>query len=188
MSSRRLLAAAVLTVAALGLVGCDPNDPKGGSSAAPAAPSATASGAASGTAKPAPAGKSSSAPDGDPGENCTPAKLPAGHKIVQPVQQPKQNTMPAKATKFACDPNDGHWEAVGSPERFVFAPHAKAELAAGSVGYKSVAVGELWNHIGDCLDGGQNVKPPLTCSAFPVYDITQNSSGEITEIKELWHS
>ncbi|MGK4582242.1 hypothetical protein [Kitasatospora sp. HPMI-4] len=194
MDSRRLITAAVLTVAALGLVGCDPNDPSGngsgGSSAAAAAPQASAP--AAGAAQPAPAGASSKAPTvdpgGDPGENCATPKLPAGHKIVQPVAQPKQDTMLAKATTFACDPNDGHWEATGSAARYLFAPHAKAELTNGAAGYTSVAVGELWNHIGDCLDGGQNVKPPQTCSSHPVYDITQGADGKITEIKEIWHS
>ena len=174
MSSRKLLTAAVLTVAVLGLVGCDPDD-------------SAVDGAAPGSSEPAPHGSSSGAPDTDPGVHCTTPALAAGHKVVQPVEHPRQDTMSAKETRFACDPNDGHWEGVGSPVSYHFAREVKAQLSSNGAGYESVVVGELWNHIGDCLDGGADVKPPLSCSAHGVYDIKQDSNGDITEIREIWH-
>ncbi|KJK56338.1 hypothetical protein [Saccharothrix sp. ST-888] len=199
MSSRRLLTAVVLTAAAFGLAGCGPDNAAGtsaGSStgtaaAAPQASAPVAAAPGAGTSKAAvPGGTASDAPGAgaEPGTDCTPGKPAAGHRIVQPVKQPTQDTMYAKATKFVCDPNDGHWEATGGETAYHFAPKVKAQLVTDAVTYRTVPLPDLWTHIGDCLAGGQAVKPPLTCSAFPVYDIVQDSTGKITEIKEIWHS
>ncbi|WP_280700267.1 hypothetical protein [Kitasatospora sp. GP82] len=199
MSSRRLLTTIVLGAAAFGLAGCGPSDSTGGSSAgtaAAAAPQASApatgpgAGTPAGTSKTAPGGAASDAPGAgaEPGTDCTPTKPAPNHRIVQPVRQPTQDTMYAKGTKFVCDPNDGHYEPTGGETAWHFAPHVKAELATGAGTYKTVAVGELWAHIGDCLNGGAAVKAPLTCSSFPVYDIGQDSTAKITEIREIWHS
>ncbi|MFC0601091.1 hypothetical protein [Streptomyces palmae] len=182
MSSRKLLVATVLAVTAFGLVGCESNDDSSGSGGS------SDKGAASGQTKPAADGSSSNASDGGPDAGCETPKLEPGHKIVQPVEHPKQDTMQAKDTKFVCDPNDGHYEGVGSPKFYMFSHgDVKANVVSNGPGHKSVVVGELWNHISDCLEGGTNVKPPMSCSANGVYDIKLNGDNEITEITEVWH-
>ncbi|GAA2134041.1 hypothetical protein GCM10009760_10880 [Kitasatospora kazusensis] len=112
----------------------------------------------------------------------------AGHRIVLPVRRPTQDTLDAKAVTFVCDPNDGHYQGTGAAKSYLFAPTVKAQLALGADQFKTVILGDLWTHIGDCLAGGSTVQPPLSCSAYPAYDITLDASGKINAIKEIWHS
>ncbi|MDH6576491.1 hypothetical protein [Kitasatospora sp. MAP5-34] len=204
MSSRRLIKAVAAATAALGLAACGPTSSSSSSAttAAAAAPSAStavsapgASGAPTGfapsSANPAPTDGASSASatdDGGPAMSCTQPVPAAGHKIVMPVRRPTQDTLDAKAVKFVCDPNDGHYEGTGTEKPYLFAPTVKAQLATGADQFKTVIVGDLWMHIGDCLSGGTTVQPPLSCSAYPAYEITLDSSGKINAIKEIWHS
>ncbi len=204
MSSRRSIKAIVVATAVLGLAACQPSSTSGSSTstAAAGAPSVSAPAAstpaastpgtdAPGTANPAPTdGSSASQPadDGGPAMTCTEPKVATGHKIVMPVRRPTQDTMDAKPVKFVCDPNDGHYEGTGTEKPYLFAQTVKAQLALGADQFKTVIVGDLWMHIGDCLSGGSTVQPPLSCSAFPAYDITLDSSGKISAIKEIWHS
>lgn len=194
MSSRRLITAVVVAAAACGLAACEPDGTPDGApaTAAAGAPSASAPAAAPSASRPAKAapttGSPSQAADDDPGMTCTEPKLAPGHKVVMPVARPVKDTMFAKPVKFVCDPNDGHYEGTGTEKSYLFAPKVKAQLVTDTTQLKTVVVGDLWVHIGDCLDGGKDVKPPLTCSAFPAYEIAQDSSGNITEIKEIWHS
>lgn len=197
MSSRRLITAVVLATAAFGLTACGPDSTSGGSTSTAAAGAPSASSPVSSATPPsttatgaAPTAGSSTPPasDGDPGMSCTEPKLAPGHKIVMPVRQPTQDLMHAKATKFACDPNDGHYVGVGAEKSYLFAPEVKAQLATGAGTFETVVVGDLWMHIGDCLGAGSPVKPPLSCSSYPAYEIALDSSGKVTEIKEIWHS
>ncbi|AUG78698.1 hypothetical protein CFP65_3925 [Kitasatospora sp. MMS16-BH015] len=193
MARRGMAVAAGVLLAAVGVVGCGPE--KGSSQAGPApvatvtvtaAPTAPAVPTATGTPAPVP-GKSQAAGDA-PGVSCTEPTVKAGDKVVIPGARPKQAIMFAKVAQFACDPGGGHFVGDKAPETFQFAAGAKAQLVLDDGTYRDVLVGDLWVHIGDCLDGGANVQPPLSCSNFPAYEITQNAKGEITAIKELWHS
>ncbi|GGU94283.1 hypothetical protein GCM10010211_71710 [Streptomyces albospinus] len=60
------------------------------------------------------------------------------------------------------------------------------ELATGSGGTKSVPVGELWMHSGDCMTNSSAVNAPYTCSGN-IYDITLNPEGNINSINEVRH-
>ncbi|WP_441251065.1 hypothetical protein [Kitasatospora sp. McL0602] len=199
MSARRSVAVAGvvtgLVAGALGLAGCRPG---GGAGAAAPPPVAVTTQAAGSTAPPVqavPDAPSSRTPtpktqpsDDAPGMDCSTPALAPGHHVVVPRARPTQGVMFARVGEYVCDPNDGHYRAGGAEQTYQFAPEVKAELAGEGGAPQSALVGDLWTHIGDCLSGGADVQAPLSCSAYPAYEITQNSAGRITAIRELWHS
>ncbi|GAA3056016.1 hypothetical protein GCM10020229_79740 [Kitasatospora albolonga] len=185
----------------LGLTGCQKKDEGDGraaaapsetvSSAPSAAPSASASGSAKATAKAGAsksptAAASSDAGTGEDVEGCsTPAPKP-NWKYVQAVKPPKQDTLYVKDAKFVCDPNDGHYEGAGADKTYMFATTVKAQISTGAGNVKTVPVGELWQHIGDCLVDRAQVKDPYSCSGG-IYEISLDGTGKITSIREVWH-
>ncbi|MFF2198015.1 hypothetical protein [Streptomyces sp. NPDC058157] len=192
MKSTRRIVGTFALVAALGSVAaCGPEEASGsggtaGSAGAAAQPSAAQPSAAKPSAK-APAGGASAgsaAPGGDCGR---PPKLPAGHKMVEPVAPPSKGSMSAKDAQPTCTPNDWIYHGKGDAKYYLFATgEVKAELATGSGSTKSVPVGELWMHAGDCMTNPSAVKAPYSCSGN-IYDITVDGEGEINSIKEVWH-
>ncbi|MET7302579.1 hypothetical protein [Embleya sp. NPDC005575] len=199
-TTRRMLGGiTAATVAALTLVACNADDkdkketPKAAdtpAASAPVAPVPSGGPAASGPAR-TQTPKSAKPPAGggtaEPGEDCGPPPTPKpGHKIVYPVKQPTKGSLYYKNTKFVCDPNDGHYEAVGAEQApLLFAPKATGTLA-GPPPRKAEYIGQVWDHIDKCLthqDDGAN-----TCSSFGAYDLILNAANEITDIKEIWHS
>ncbi|MFF4582527.1 hypothetical protein [Streptomyces sp. NPDC001389] len=195
MSSTRRIIGTFALVAALGSVAaCGPEDTSGsagtgGSSGTGGASSAgsAGSGAAAKPSAKAPAGGASAgsaAPGGDCGQ---PPKLPAGHKMVEPVAPPSKGSMSAKDAQPTCTPNDWIYHGKGEAKYYLFAAgEVKAELATGSGSTKSVPVGELWMHAGDCMTNPSAVKAPYSCSGN-IYDITVDGEGKIDSIKEVWH-
>lgn len=179
-ATRRLVVALAVTAAlGSGLTACGPDsDTAGGStggSSASAKPADGAAGAKGGS-------------KGEPGNDCgTPPQLPAGHKMVEIAAPPSKGSMSAKDTKPACTPNDWIYHGQGEAKYYLFAPATKAEIALGSGKTKDVPVGELWMHAGDCLTNSSAVKQPYSCSGN-IYDITTNSEGKVTSIKEIWHA
>ncbi|GAA0317624.1 hypothetical protein GCM10010302_65870 [Streptomyces polychromogenes] len=176
-------------VAALGSVAaCGPEDTSGagGTGGSAGAGAAAKPSAAQPSAK-APAGGASAgsaAPGGDCGQ---PPKPPAGHKMVEPVVPPSKGSMSAKDAQPACTPNGWTYHGKGEPKYYLFATgEVKAELATGSGSTKSVPVGELWMHAGDCMTNPSAVKAPYSCSGN-IYDITVDGEGKIDSIKEVWH-
>ncbi|MFI6580781.1 hypothetical protein [Embleya sp. NPDC050493] len=190
---------AAATVAALTLVACNADDkdkkdtPKAADTPVVTAPvvapasggGPTASGPA-GTRAPKSAKPSAGGGSAEPGGDCAPYTPKPGHKVVQPIKRPTKDSLYYKNTKFVCDPNDGHFEAIGAEQTpLLFAPKATGTLA-GPPPKKAESLGQVWDHIDKCLthqDDGAN-----TCSAFGVYDITLNAANEITDIREIWHS
>ncbi|MFB9367209.1 hypothetical protein [Kitasatospora albolonga] len=202
MSARGLVTGvAVVSALVLGLTGCQKKDEGDGraaaapsetvSSAPSAAPSASASGSAKATAKAGAsksptAAASSDAGTGEDVEGCsTPAPKP-NWKYVQAVKPPKQDTLYVKDAKFVCDPNDGHYEGAGADKTYMFATTVKAQISTGAGNVKTVPVGELWQHIGDCLVDRAQVKDPYSCSGG-IYEISLDGTGKITSIREVWH-
>ena len=117
----------------------------------------------------------------------TPPKLPAGHRRVEPAVPPAKGSLSAKDAVPVCTPNDWIYHGRGKAKYYLFAQDVKAELATGSgTSAKSVPVGELWMHAGDCMTNPGAVKAPYSCSGN-IYDITLDSHGEINYIKEIWH-
>ncbi|MFJ8040243.1 hypothetical protein ACIRBX_06980 [Kitasatospora sp. NPDC096147] len=204
MSARGLVTGvAVVSALVLGLTGCQDKD--GGSGKAAVAPADTASsapvatpgagtgagGTASGTPKAgaskSPSAAASSATGEDPdAEACSTPAPKANWKYVQAVKPPKQDTLYVKDAKFVCDPNDGHYEGAGAEKTYMFATKVKAQISAGPGNTKVVPVGELWQHIGDCLVDRAQVKEPYSCSGG-IYEIALDGTGKITEIREVWH-
>ncbi|MFJ9641858.1 hypothetical protein [Streptomyces sp. NPDC101206] len=182
-STRRTIGALAL-VAALGSVAaCGPEDTQAGGTTGGSGVSAQPS------AKPssqAPAGGSPSAGAAAPGSDCgQPPKLPAGHKMVEVAVPPSKGSMSAKDAQPECTPNDWIYHGKGEAKYYLFAEEVKAELSTGSGSTKSVPVGELWVHAGDCLTKTP-VKQPYTCSGN-IYDITVDGEGKVKTIKEVWH-
>ncbi|MFE2155826.1 hypothetical protein ACFXAO_38000 [Streptomyces lavendulae] len=195
-STRRVIGTFAL-VAALGSVAaCGPDDSAGSGSTggSSAAGSSSGSGAAKPSANPS-ANPSAKAPAGggstgsaEPGGDCgQPPKLPAGHKMVEPVAPPSKGSMSAKDAQPTCTPNDWIYHGKGEAKYYLFATgEVKAELATGPGSTKSVPVGELWMHAGDCMTNASAVKAPYSCSGN-IYDITVDKEGKIDSIKEVWH-
>ncbi|MER5861845.1 hypothetical protein [Kitasatospora sp. NPDC002040] len=192
MSARRLFTGVVVVSAVvIGLTGCQKHTRGGSSTNHVQAP------AASSTPPQAPVEQSPTAPatkptasrsTTDPDEN-GPCKTPAptaGRKYVQAVKAPKQDTVYVKDAKFVCDPNDGHYEGAGAEKTYGFAVKVKAQLSSGPGTLKTVPLGELFQHVGDCLLQ-QEVPQPYSCSGG-IYDIALDGSGKISDIKEIWHS
>ncbi|MBB4890527.1 hypothetical protein WEB32_34565 [Streptomyces netropsis] len=113
-------------------------------------------------------------------------KLPTGHKMIEPVEPPSKGSMSAKDAKPTCTPNDWIYHGEGKAKYYLFAEQVKAELATGPGSTKTVPVGELWAHAGDCLTNGGAVKEPYSCSGN-IYDITLDPEGKVKTIKEIWH-
>ncbi|MEU0932223.1 hypothetical protein [Embleya sp. NPDC005971] len=189
-----------MTVAVLALVACDTDDkdkkdtPKAADTPAATAPvvapapsgAPTASGPAR-TQAPKSAKPSAGGQSAEPGDDCgPPPAAKAGHRIVYPIKAPAKDSLYYKNTKFVCDPNDGHYEAVGAEQTpLVFAPKATGTLV-GPPAKKAEYLGQVWDHIDKCLSGqgdGAN-----SCSSFGAYDVTLNAAGQITDIREIFHS
>lgn len=198
MSARGLVTGvAVVSALVLGLTGCQKKDGDGGKTVAAApetassAPSAapTATGSAKATPKASASKSPTAAASTDAGEDVegcsTPAPKP-NWKYVQAVKPPKQDTLYVKDAKFVCDPNDGHYEGAGAEKTYMFATTVKAQISTGAGNAKTVPVGELWQHIGDCLVERAQVKDPYSCSGG-IYEIVLDGSGKITQIREVWH-
>ncbi|MGW2023773.1 hypothetical protein [Streptomyces decoyicus] len=194
MFTRRLLAAAVCAAALATLTSCKGADTDASAeataSSAPAAssPAATPSGSA---APSAPASASASPVkdlpiDPEPTSDCTPAKLAKGHRMVQVMAAPSHGALSVREAKFACDPNGGGYAGTGKAARRPLAPGATAELSTGATGRRTVTVAELTRHLSACLRHDQ-VEPPLACSG-DIYEITENGSGAVSHLREIWHS
>ncbi|WP_030797961.1 hypothetical protein [Streptomyces sp. NRRL S-337] len=181
---------ALVATLGVGLTACGPeDDPHGDSAGSSSSGGSSGSGGSSASAqpskKPAPSDKASDQADG-PGDCGAPPKLPAGHKMVEPAVPPSKGSLSAKDAKPFCTPNDWIYHGQGKAKYYLFAEDVKAELATGSGRTKSVPVGQLWTHAGDCMTNQSAVKPPYTCSGN-IYDITLDSEGQINSIKEIWH-
>ncbi|MFJ8209318.1 hypothetical protein [Streptomyces sp. NPDC096033] len=190
-STRRIIGTFAL-VAALGSVAaCGPDDTAAAGSGTGGASGAGASAAARPSAAPpsakAPAGGASAGAAAPAGGCGQPPKLPAGHKMVEPVAPPSKGSMSAKDAQPTCTPNDWIYHGKGEAKYYLFtAGEVKAELATGSGSTKTVPVGELWMHAGDCMTNPSAVKAPYSCSGN-IYDITVDGEGKIDSIKEVWH-
>ncbi|KOV36790.1 hypothetical protein ADK60_06190 [Streptomyces sp. XY431] len=173
MSSRRTaLAAAAAATAVLTLAACGPDDGSG-TGAAPAGPSAAA-------------GSSAAQPSaGAPGGACATPKPNGNRRVIHPVKQPRQDTVTYQETGYTCTVNDGKWEPAGPQKNLMFAPEVKAQLQPASGQYRTVVVGELWNHIGACLDRTPDAG---VCSSGLNYEIALDGEGRINEIRELYAS
>ncbi|REK86426.1 hypothetical protein DY245_32785 [Streptomyces inhibens] len=176
--TQRLISALALVATLGGLTACGPEDPYGdstGGSSASAQPSK----------KPSPS-EGSTDEAGGPGDCGAPPKLPAGHKMVEPAAPPSKGSLSAKDAKPVCTPNGWIYHGQGKAKYYLFARDVKADLATGSGSTKSVPVGELWMHAGDCMTNPSAVKAPYSCSGN-IYDITLDSEGNVNSIKEIWH-
>ncbi|WP_406287616.1 hypothetical protein [Embleya sp. NBC_00896] len=122
----------------------------------------------------------------EPVGDCGPApSLAPGHRIVQPIRQPNKDQLYFKKTRFVCDANGGHYEAVGEEQTpLVFVVEVDATLS-GPTPWKARYLGQVWVHIGKCLAGGQDGEH--MCSPFPVYEITVDDKKQITSITEIFH-
>lgn len=105
--------------------------------------------------------------------------------MIHPVKQPRQDTVTYQETGYTCTVNDGQWEPTGPRKNLMFAPEVKAQLQPASGQYKTVVVGELWNHIGACLD---HTPDAGVCSSGLNYEIALDGEGRINEIRELYAS
>ncbi|MFF8835802.1 hypothetical protein [Streptomyces sp. NPDC015130] len=112
--------------------------------------------------------------------------LPAGHKMVEIVEPPSKGSMSAKDAQPTCTPNDWIYQGEGEAKYYLFAQEVQAELSAGPGSTKTVPVGELWAHAGDCMTNQAAVKSPYSCSGN-VYDITLDGEGNVKTVKEVWH-
>ncbi|MFI1971733.1 hypothetical protein BLA24_19855 [Streptomyces cinnamoneus] len=172
-TTRRFVSALALVAAVGGLAACGPEDDKAGGSSA-----------SSPAAKQTDGGGSGDQGGGDCGQ---PPKLPAGHKMVEIAVPPSKGSMSAKDAKPTCTPNDWIYHGQGEAKYYTFtAGEVKAELATGSGSTKTVPVGELWMHAGDCMTDTSAVKSPYSCSGN-IYDITLDGEGKVKTIKEIWH-
>ncbi|MGW2633464.1 hypothetical protein ACWC2K_29600 [Streptomyces chattanoogensis] len=177
--TRRLISTLALVASLGALTACGPEDPyddNAGGSKASAQPSK----------KPTAPSDDSSDDAAGSGDCGTPPKLPAGHKRVEPAVPPSKGSLSAKDAKPVCTPNDWIYHGQGKAKYYLFAGDVKAELATGAGKTKSVPVGQLWMHAGDCMTNQSAVKAPYSCSGN-IYDITLDSEGEINSIKEIWH-
>ncbi|MFB8242739.1 hypothetical protein ACFC58_40020 [Kitasatospora purpeofusca] len=192
MSSRRTaLAAVAAATAVLALAACGP-DNDSGTGAAPAGssaaqPSAAESAAAQPAAtQPAATQPTATQPSADaPPSACAPPKPVGLRRVIHPVKQPRQDTVTYQETGYTCTANKGKWEPTGPRKNLMFAPEVKAQLQPASGQYRTVVVGELWNHIGACLDRAPDAG---VCSPGLNYEIALDGEGRISEIQELYAS
>ncbi|MEV0190194.1 hypothetical protein AB0I39_16830 [Kitasatospora purpeofusca] len=105
--------------------------------------------------------------------------------MIHPVEQPRQDTVTYQETGCACVADKGKWEPTGPRKNLTFAPEVEAQLQPGSGQFKTVVVGELWNHIGACPDRTPDAG---VCSPGPNYEISPDGEGRINEIQELYAS
>ncbi|OPC83389.1 hypothetical protein B4N89_22780 [Embleya scabrispora] len=188
-----------VTIGALALVACDADDKKDTSKAVDS-PTATATatappptGTPGGSGTPATQAPKSAKPSaslssaGDQGEDCGPAPTTKpGHRIVYPNKAPSKDSLYYRDTKFVCDPNDGHYEPVGAEQTPLrFAAQATGTLS-GPTPWKAQYLGQVWDHIDKCLAG--RTDPGHPCSSSGAYEITLNAAGEISDIREIYHS
>lgn len=186
MKSTQRFISSFAVVAMLGAVAaCGPEDTTAngasGGSTASAQPSGKASAKPSG--EPSAGGSSSGEPANDCGKS---PKLPAGHKMVQIAEPPSKGSMSAQDAQPTCTPNDWIYHGQGKAKYYLFAQKVKAELSAGPGATKTVPVGELWTHAGDCITNQAAVESPYSCSGN-IYDITLDGEGNVKTIKEIWH-
>ncbi|MFG2222001.1 hypothetical protein [Streptomyces sp. NPDC048644] len=190
MLTRRLLAAAALAAALATLTSCKSDD-------ATASPGASASSAASepaASSEPSKAsGPSASAPesgdkpvDPEPSFDCTPRKIPAGHRMVQVTAASSGGALSVREAEFACDPNGGGYAGTGKAAHYQLAAGATVELSAGATAYRTVPTAELAGHLTACLKH-RPVEPPLSC-AGNIYELTVNGSGDVSHVREVWHA
>ncbi|MFE7585602.1 hypothetical protein ACFU5Y_29005 [Streptomyces gardneri] len=178
MKSAQRFISSFAAVAMLGAVAaCGPED----TSADGASGGSTASAQPSG--KPSADGSSSGEPADDCGKSPT---LPAGRKMVEIAVPPSKGSMSAKDAQPTCTPNDWIYQGQGEAKYYLFAQEVQAELSAGPGSTKTVPVGELWAHAGDCMTDQAAVKSPYSCSGN-IYDITLDGEGNVKAIKEVWH-
>ncbi len=191
MSARRLLTGvAVVSAVVIGLTGCQKHSTRGSSSSnnnvqAPAASSTPPQAPVEKTTGAPTPSASSSSDDPDGAGSCTTPAPKTGRKYVQAVKPPKQDTLYVKDAKFVCDPNDGHYAGAGAEKTYGFAAKVKAQVANGPGTVKTVPVGELWQHIGDCLLVVE-VQDPASFSGG-IYEIALDGTGKLTEIMDIWH-
>ncbi|GGY02319.1 hypothetical protein [Streptomyces hiroshimensis] len=184
LHTRRLIGAFAVVAALSALTACGPEEDNAGGPGGSGASSRP-------SAKPSAGGGSASNGGGGSADNgggdCgQPPKLPAGHKMVEIAVPPSKGSMSAKDAKPACTPNDWIYHGEGKANYYTFSENVKAELATGSGSTKTVPVGELWMHAGDCMTNSSAVKSPYSCSGN-IYDITVDSEGKVKTIKEIWH-
>ncbi|MFE6748578.1 hypothetical protein ACFVGM_22195 [Kitasatospora purpeofusca] len=185
MSSRRTALAAVAAAAAvLALAACGP-DNDSGTGAAPAGSSAAQPSAAQPSAT-QPTGSAAAQPSADaPPSACAPPKPVGLRRVIHPAKQPRQDTVTYQETGYTCTAGKGKWEPTGPRKNLMFAPEVKAQLQPASGQFKTVVVGELWNHIGACLDRTPDAG---VCSPGLNYEISLDGEGRINEIQELYAS
>ncbi|MDY0814377.1 hypothetical protein [Kitasatospora purpeofusca] len=191
--SRRLLAAALIATAALGLAACGPDNPPDQSAKGTTAPTAATSAPGSAPAA-APATKGAApttAPTGsasdEPEGFCTHAPLPAGQKWIYPVRGTSTTTLAYRDTKDACGVNDVAFEPVGADRTAAFAPTAKAHLSSVMAAPKDVDLAGVVKHINECLTSPHSEKGSYPCSAGD-YKVALDASGKVTELWERAHS
>ncbi|SDT82651.1 hypothetical protein SAMN05216371_7441 [Streptomyces sp. TLI_053] len=203
--SRRLLAAALVTTAALGLAACGPDNSPDQSAKGTTAPAAATGpggtgvpatkGAAPTTAppaSPAPATPGASASVASPGSDepegfCTHVPLPAGQKWIYPVKGTTTGTLTYRDTKDACGVNDVSFEPVGADRTAAFAPTAKGHLSSVMAAPKDVDLAGVVKHINECLASPHSEKGSYPCSAGD-YKVAVDASGKVTELWERAHS
>ncbi len=177
MSSRRTaLAAVAAATAVLALAACGP-DNGSETGAAPAQSSAAQSSAA----QPSAAQPSAAATGGA----CATPKPNGNHRVIHPVKQPRQDTITYQETGYVCAGATGTWQPTGAQKSLMFAPEVKAQLQPAAGQYKTVVVGELWNHIGACLEHSPDAG---VCSTGLNYEIALDGEGRINEIREVFAS
>ncbi|MFE5867325.1 hypothetical protein ACFQ6V_01595 [Streptomyces roseifaciens] len=180
--TRRLIGTVAVVAALSAATACGPEEDTATGSGASSQPSAKPSTGNGGSG-----GNSGSGSADNGGGDCgQPPKLPAGHKMVEVAAPPSKGSMTAKDAKPACTPNDWIYHGDGKANYYLFSENVKAELATGGGSTKTVPVGELWMHAGDCMTNGSAVKSPYSCSGN-IYDITVDSEGKVKTIKEIWH-
>ncbi|MCX5213163.1 hypothetical protein OG689_28520 [Kitasatospora sp. NBC_00240] len=205
-SHRTVWTVATVAAAAFALTACGPEGSDGAAVAGPtgAAPSvsAPAAGAAAsstpspgskpsassaGSAKPT-ASSTAGAPGGEPAEDCGPApELHAGHAMVNVSKGSTATMFYAKSTKFACDPNDGHWADAGPEKAYGFAAGAKAFEVGLTGSEKAVTLAELSSHTTKCLNKTEDFEN-RPCFSYFTYEIALDSAGKITSVWEVFHS
>ncbi|MGW9209134.1 hypothetical protein ACWGR4_19370 [Embleya sp. NPDC055664] len=200
ITRRTLGGITAVTIGALALVACNADDKKKGTSEAADSPPSTApvlaqppTGNPGGSGAPGTQAPKSTKPSasrssaGVPGDDCGPAPTTKpGHRIVHPNKAPGKDSLYYRNTKFVCDPNDGHYEPVGAEQTPLhFAPQATGTLS-GPAPWKAEYLGQVWDHIDKCLT--HQTDPGHACSSFGAYEVTLNAAGEISDIREIFHS
>ncbi|MFJ4668514.1 hypothetical protein [Kitasatospora purpeofusca] len=120
-----------------------------------------------------------------PPSACAPPKPVGLRRVIHPVKQPRQDTVTYQEAGYTCTADKGKWEPTGPRKNLTFAPEVKAQLQPASRQFRTVVVGELWNHIGACRDRTPDAG---VCSPGLNYEIALDSEGRINEIQELYAS